>query len=137
MPVPGVVCPIRKKHTDRVFPSNTCEPLDLKKKIRHTYRRSFSPGSSHQPGLKVKSCPDLLAINTHHEEEMKNKRGQQQKENTNHSDFLHTSNGAFDMQALTSHRWAVCRGNRVFVLSTKYFSSSTESHGSCVSLERL
>ena len=36
-------------------------------------RRSFSPGSIYQPGLKMKSCPDLLAINTHHEEEMKNK----------------------------------------------------------------
>src|SRR5665811_1124847 len=28
---------------------------------------------------------------------------------TKHSDSLHTSNGAFDMRALTSHRWAVCR----------------------------
>ena len=33
---------------------------------------------------------------------------------TNHSDSLHTSDGAFDMPALTSHRRAVCRGNRVF-----------------------
>ena len=34
--------------------------------------------------------------------------------NTNHSDSLHTSDGAFDMRALTGHRRAVCRGNRVF-----------------------
>ena len=37
--------------------------------------------------------------------------------NTNHSDSLHTSNSAFDMQALTSHCWAVCRGIVCFVLS--------------------
>ena len=55
-------------------------------KIRHIYQRSFSPGSSYQPGLKVKNCPVLLAINTHHEEEMKNKRArQQQKEKTEDS----------------------------------------------------
>src|SRR3954468_12208747 len=34
--------------------------------------------------------------------------------NTNHSDSLHTSDGAFDMLAPMSHRRAVCRGNLVF-----------------------
>ena len=63
-----------------MFLSSACEPLDLKQKIRHTYQRSFSPGSSYQPGLKMKNCPDLLAINTHHEEEMKKKRARQQQE---------------------------------------------------------
>src|SRR3954470_7882456 len=36
--------------------------------------------------------------------------------NTNHLDSLHTSDGAFDMLALMSHRRVVCRGNLVFCL---------------------
>ena len=50
-----------------VFLSSASEPLDLKQKIWHTYQRSFSPGSIYQPGLKMKSCPHLLAINTKHD----------------------------------------------------------------------
>src|SRR3954467_7098370 len=34
--------------------------------------------------------------------------------NTNHSDSLHTPDGAFDMLSPMSHRRAVCRGNLVF-----------------------
>ena len=66
--------------------SSASEPLDLKQKIWHTYQRSFSPGSIYQPGLKMKSCLDLLAINTKHDrggdEEQEYGR---QRPNTNHS----------------------------------------------------
>src|SRR3954467_14631949 len=34
--------------------------------------------------------------------------------NTNHSDSLHTSDGAFDMLAPMSHRRVICMGNLVF-----------------------
>ena len=39
----GYLCPIRNKHTDRVFPSSACEPLDRK----HTDR--VFPSSACEP----------------------------------------------------------------------------------------
>ena len=117
-----------KKHTIRVLPIKRLTRARTKHTIRVlliqrlTYQRSFSPGSIYQPGLKMKSCPDLLAINTKHdrggdeEQEYGNSGEEASQTSPEGKDRiqiirirLHTSNSAFYMQALTSHCWAVCR----------------------------
>ena len=112
-----------------VFLSSACEPLDLKQKIRHTYQRSFSPGSSYQPGLKMKICPDLLAINTHHEEDMKNK-STASPEGKDRIQIIRIPCIRPTVHLICRHSRATVglyAGETVcFVLSTKSFSSSTK-----------
>ena len=92
--------PIRKKHTDRVFLQalfesldQACQPLDQALSLP-----IYSPPLS-----------DMFDSSFH-------------RPNTNHSDSLHTSDGALICFALMSHRRAVCRGNLVFCCTHKNLS---------------
>src|SRR3954468_3935431 len=83
--------PIRKNHTDRVLLSSACESGDqacepLDQACRCLYIAHLSDMFDTQFNGRIQT----IRIR------------------------LHTFDSAFDMLALMSHRWAVCRRNRVF-----------------------